>query len=496
MADALGRDVQVAIIGAGFGGIGAAVRLRQAGIDDIVILERADEVGGVWRDNTYPGCACDVQSHLYSLSFAPNPDWSRSYSRQPEIWAYLRQVVADFGLAPLIRFGHEVQAAAWDGAALRWRITTSRGPVSAAVLVVGSGGLSEPAIPQLPGAERFAGRAFHSARWDHSFDLAGRAVAVIGTGASAIQLIPAIQPQVARLMVYQRTPPWVMPRHERPYTLAERRLLARFPALRLLARGWIYGLRELLVLGLRHPPLMALVQRAALQHLAASVPDPALRARLTPDYTIGCKRILLSSDYYPAIQRPNVELITAPIAEVRAGSIVTADGVERAADALIYGTGFQVTSQPIVGRIRGCDGRTLAEHWGGSPVAHLGTTVVGFPNLFLLQGPGTGLGHSSVLVMIEAQIAHLVSALELMRREGLAALEPRPAAQAAYVAELDRHMAGTVWMNGGCRSWYLDDTGRNSTLWPGFTWQFRRRVWRINPAEYLLTAATSPVVAA
>lgn len=496
MSDRTQRDVHVAIIGAGFGGLGAAARLRRAGFDDLLILERAADLGGVWRDNSYPGCACDVPSQLYSLSFAPNPGWSRSYSGQAEIWAYLRRVAAEFDLLGRIRFGHEVLAAAWDEGARRWRITTSVGALSAAVLVVASGALSEPATPRLPGAEAFAGAAFHSARWDHGYDLAGRAVAVIGTGASAIQFIPAIQPRVARLTVYQRTAPWVVPRRERAFSLAERRLLARFPALRLLARGAVYAGREVAVVAFRRPRLMRAAQRSVERQLARAVPDAALRAKLTPDYTLGCKRVLLSNDYYPAIQRPNVELVTEPIVEVRPGGVVAADGAERPADAIIYATGFRVTSQPIAGRISGRDGRTLAEHWGPSPHAHLGTTVAGFPNMFFLQGPGTGLGHSSVLIMIEAQIEHLVGALELMRRRGVAAVEPLPAAQAAFVAELDRRMAGTVWTAGGCASWYLDASGRNSTLWPGYTWQFRRRVAPFDPAEYRLEPAGAATASA
>jgi cation diffusion facilitator CzcD-associated flavoprotein CzcO len=488
------RDVDIAIIGSGFGGIGAAVRLMQAGFDDLTIFERADDVGGVWRDNTYPGCACDVQSHLYSLSFAPNPDWSRSYSPQGEIYAYLRRVADEFGVSPRIRLGHEVLEATWDESAARWRIATSRGPFSARVLVVGSGALSDPAIPTLPGATHFAGPAFHSARWRHDVDLAGKAVAVVGTGASAIQFIPAIQPQVGRLTVYQRTPAWVVPRVDVPYSLAQRRLMARFPALRRLARGWVYGTRELMGVAFRHPRLMALLQRAAERHLEASVPDPELRAKLTPSYTMGCKRILLSNDYYPALTQPNVEVVVEPIDAVREGGIV-AGGVERPADVIIYGTGFQVTTQPIAGHIRGRDGRTLAEHWSPSPAAHLGTTVAGFPNMFYLQGPGTGLGHSSVIIMIEAQIGHMLDTLRYLRARGAAAAEPRPEAQAAFVAEVDRQMARTVWATGGCKSWYLDATGRNSTLWPGSTWQFRRRVAGFDPAEHVVTPAPQLVPA-
>jgi cation diffusion facilitator CzcD-associated flavoprotein CzcO len=479
--------IQIAIIGAGFGGIGAAVRLRQAGFSDLTIFERADELGGVWRDNTYPGCACDVPSHLYSFSFAPNPGWSHSFSRQPEIWDYLRRVACEFGVLPHARFGQEVLAATWAEGRRRWLIETSRGAYEAEFLVVGSGALSEPALPALPGLERFAGVSFHSARWDHGYDLAGRRVAVVGTGASAIQFIPAIQPQVGRLLVFQRTPPWILPRVERPIALAERRLFARFPPLQLLRRAGIYAVRELLVTAFRHPRLMRwTLQRAAERFLERSVPDPALRARLTPRYAVGCKRILASNDYLPALQRPNVGLITERIVAVTPRGPVTEDGVEHEVDAIIFGTGFKVTAQPIAGKIRGRDGRTLAETWGASPQAHLGTTVAGFPNMFFLQGPNTGLGNTSVIYMIERQIEHMVLALRHMRERGATAIEPRPEAQAAFVAAVDRAMRGTVWTDGGCASWYLDATGRNSTLWPGYTWQFARRLRRFDPGEYLL----------
>lgn len=477
---------EIAIIGGGFGGIGAAIRLRQAGFNELIIFERAAELGGVWRDNSYPGCACDVPSHLYSLSFAPNPNWSHSFSRQPEIWDYLRRVACEFGVLPHVRLGHEVLGAVWDDGRQRWQIETSRGPYEARFLVVASGALSEPAIPAIPGLECFAGANFHSARWDHSYDLAGRRVAVIGTGASAIQFIPAIQPSVERLLVFQRTPPWIVPRVERSISLAERRLFARFPLLQRLQRAWIYAVRELLVAAFRRPWLMRwTLQRAAERYLERSVPDPELRTKLTPRYAMGCKRILASNDYLPAIQQPNVELITERIVAVTARGPVTADGVEHAVDAIIFGTGFKVTTQPIAGRIRGRDGRTLAETWGVSPQAHLGTTVAGFPNMFFLQGPNTGLGHTSVLYMIERQIEHMVRALRHMRQRGATAIEPRPEAQAAFVAAVDRAMKGTVWTAGGCQSWYLDGSGRNSTIWPGYSWQFARRLRRFDPAEYV-----------
>ncbi|HJQ30883.1 MAG TPA: NAD(P)/FAD-dependent oxidoreductase [Pyrinomonadaceae bacterium] len=481
-------DTEIAIIGSGFGGLGAAIRLRERGFEDFIIFERASDVGGTWRDNSYPGCACDVQSHLYSFSFAPNPDWSRSYSPQPEIWEYLRRCARDFQLLPHIRFRHEVREAAWDDRAQVWRIETSEGTYTARVLVLASGALSEPALPALPGIDTFEGAAFHSARWNHEYDLKGKRVAVVGTGASAVQFVPEIQPLVSKLYVFQRTPPWIMPRTDRALRPGERRLFRRFPAAQRAARYALYLFREMFVFGFRHLPASKLVERIALMHLERSVSDPQLRARLTPSYSIGCKRILVSNDYLPALTRPNVELVTCAVAEVRPHSVVGADGVEREVDAIIYGTGFRVTDPPLAGHVRGRGGSTLAEVWDGSPRAHAGTTVTGFPNLFILMGPNTGLGHTSVLIMLEAQTEHLLSALEHMRARGAAAIEPRAEAQAAYVGEIERRMKGTVWTAGGCASWYLDRTGRNSTLWPDSTWRFRRRVARLDPAEYLTFA--------
>jgi cation diffusion facilitator CzcD-associated flavoprotein CzcO len=478
--------VRIAIIGSGFGGLGTAIRLKQRGMDDFVVLERAGDVGGTWRDNTYPGCACDVQSHLYSFSFAPNPEWTRSFSPQPEIQAYLQRCARDFGILPHVRFHTEVQDAAWDEDARRWRIRTAAGPVTAQVLVMATGALSDPVIPHLPGLDGFRGRAFHSAQWDHGYDLRGKRVAVIGTGASAIQFIPEIQPLVARMHVFQRTPPWILPRHQHGYGPREHRFFRRHPGVQRAIRGAIYLAREAMVLGFRNPRAMRVAQRVALRHLRQAIPDPELRRTLTPDWTLGCKRVLLSNDYLPALAKPNVEVVADGIAEVRAHSIVTKDGTERPVDAILFGTGFQPTDPPLARHLHGRDGRTLSETWAGSPAAHLGTTVAGFPNLFLLMGPNTGLGHTSVVYMIEAQIEHLLGALDHMRRHGMDALEPRPEAQAAFIAGVDRRMEGTVWTEGGCRSWYLDPTGRNSTLWPDFTWRFRKRVARFEPGEYEL----------
>jgi cation diffusion facilitator CzcD-associated flavoprotein CzcO len=480
-------ETHIAIIGSGFGGLGAAVRLKQQGIEDFVILERAGDLGGTWRDNTYPGCACDVQSHLYSFSFAPNPDWSRSFSPQPEIWAYLKRCARDFNLLPHLRFNHEVREAFWDNDAQRWIIETGGGVrLRASVLIMAAGALSEPSMPKLPGLEAFKGRVFHSARWDHEFKLEGSRVAVIGTGASAIQFVPEIQPLVEKLYLFQRTPPWIMPRRERSLSETKRRLFRRIPLLQRFMRLLIYLFRELFFLGFRHLWLASRIQRIALRHLEKAVPDPVLRAKLTPNYAIGCKRVLISNDYLPSITRPNVELVTEGISEVREHSIVSRDGIERNVDAIIMATGFHVTDPPMAKHVRGRHGLTLAEIWKGSPRAHLGTTIAGFPNLFVLLGPNTGLGHNSVVYMIEAQIEHVMNVLRYMRAKGVNAIEPRAEAQAAFVHEVEQRMKGTVWVEGGCASWYLDGTGRNSTIWPDFTWRFRNRVARMNAGDYLI----------
>ncbi len=475
---------RIAIVGAGFGGLGAAIRLKQRGHHDFVILERAADLGGTWRDNAYPGCTCDVPSHLYSFSFAPNPDWSHSFSGQAEIWAYLRRCADRHGLAPHLRFDHDVRGAAWDPARGRWVIETSRGTLTADVLVAAAGPLAEPRVPDLPGLASFAGTAFHSARWRHDHDLTGRSVAVVGTGASAAQFVPEIAGTVGRLTVFQRTAPWVLPRRGRPLRGWEHRLYRTVPAAQRLARASLYWTREATAIGFLHPKAMAIARRMAERHLARAVPDPELRLRLTPDYTIGCKRVLLSNDYLPALTRDNVTVVAEGVRAVTPTGVVTASGARHDVDTIIFGTGFHVTDMPLGDRIRGRHGQTLAEVWRGSPQAYLGTTVTGFPNLFLLLGPNTGLGHTSVVFMIECQIAHLLAALAHLDRTGTTAVEPTPSAQAGFVAEVDRRMVGTVWVSGGCQSWYLDATGRNSTIWPGQTFTYRRRARRFDPGAY------------
>jgi cation diffusion facilitator CzcD-associated flavoprotein CzcO len=479
--------VRVAIVGAGFSGLGMAIRLKQRGIHSFVVLERATDAGGTWRDNTYPGCGCDVESHLYSFSFAPNPSWSRMYSSQPEIWAYLRRCVRRFGVASHIRWSHEVRDASWDEEALCWRIATSAGDLTADVLILGVGPLSEPSLPAIPDLDRFAGTMFHSARWDHGHDLSGKRVAVIGTGASAIQFVPRIQPLAGALYVFQRTPPWIVPKLDRPISERERVL---FRALPLVQRAWrarIYWTRELMALGMVYQPRrLVKPERVIRRWMETQVTDPALREKLTPRYSLGCKRILPSNDFYPAVARENVELVTERIRALTSAGIVTEDGVERPVDTIIFATGFHVTDTPYAAYVHGRGGRSLADAWRDGPHAYLGTTVAGFPNQFVCIGPNTGLGHSSMVFMIESQIAYVLDCLRAMDRHGLQAVEVRPDVQAAFNDELQRRMRRTVWMS-GCASWYLHAGGRNTTLWPGFTWEYRLRTRRFDLASYGLT---------
>ncbi|MFE7775696.1 flavin-containing monooxygenase [Streptomyces sp. NPDC057445] len=480
------EHVRVAVIGSGFGGLGAAVRLRREGITDFVVLERADSVGGTWRDNSYPGCACDVPSHLYSFSFAPNPDWPRTFSGQEHIRAYLEHVTDTFRLRPHIRFNHEVTMMRWDGDELRWEIETSGGTLTADVVVSATGPLSDPKIPGIPGLDGFPGKVFHSARWDHDYDLRGKRVAMIGTGASAIQIVPAIQPEAGKLTLFQRTPPWVMPRIDRRISGIERWLHRQLPFTGSARRGLLWGIRELQVSAFtKRPNELGLIEAFARANMAKAVKDPALRAKLTPSYRIGCKRILLSSEYYPALARPNVDVVASGLVEVRGSTLVAADGTETEADVIIFGTGFHVTDMPIAERVVGAEGITLAEAWKGGMEALRGATAAGFPNWMTIIGPNTGLGNSSMILMIESQLNYMA---DYMRQLGVlggrVALGARPSAVGAWNRRVQERMKRTVWNTGGCTSWYLDASGRNTTIWPGTTGEFRRRTREVDLAEY------------
>ncbi|MBB1254876.1 flavin-containing monooxygenase [Streptomyces alkaliterrae] len=482
-----GREhVRVAVIGSGFGGLGAAVRLRRAGITDFVVLERRGGVGGTWHDNTYPGCACDVPSHLYSFSFAPNPQWPRSFSGQAHIHAYLEGVADNFGLRPHIRLHHDVEQLTWDEDELRWVIETSQGTLTADVVVSATGPLSDPKIPDIPGLEGFGGKVFHSAEWDHDYDLRGKRVAMIGTGASAIQIVPAIQPTVGRLTLFQRTPPWVMPRVDRRISGLERWLHGKVPISATLRRQILWGVRELQVSAFtKRPQELGLVQRLALAHMRRAVKDPEMRRRLTPDYRIGCKRILLSNNYYPALTKPNVDLVASGLKEVRGNTLVAADGTETEVDAVIFGTGFHVTDMPIARKVKGAGGITLAEAWRDGMESLRGAGAAGFPNFLTIIGPNTGLGNSSMILMIEAQLNYMVDHLrQLDVLGGRVALDARPSAVHAWNKFVQDRMRRTVWNTGGCDSWYLDANGRNTTVWPGTTGEFRRLTREVRLEEY------------
>jgi cation diffusion facilitator CzcD-associated flavoprotein CzcO len=482
-------EVDVVIVGSGFSGLAMAVALKRSGREDFLVLERASEIGGTWSANTYPGCACDVPSHLYSLSFAPNPHWSSTFSSQPEIRAYLSRVAQEHRVLPHVRLGCELERAQWDEDAQRWLLETSSGPLSTRVLVTAAGPLSEPAIPDIPGLKDFEGTVFHSATWNHDHDLRGERVAVIGTGASAIQFVPQIQRQVSKLYLFQRTAAWIMPRPDRPLTRLERAVYRRLPVAQRAMRAAIYWARELFAIPLLRVRLSPVIGLVARRHLRRQVPDPELRAKLTPSYAPGCKRILVSNDYLPSLGRSGVEVVCEGIKAISRNAIISDDGTTRAVDTIILGTGFRVTDAPIAECVHGRDGRSLAEHWAGSLHAHRGTTVDGFPNLFLLLGPNTGLGHTSVVVMAEAQVDYIERALDYMQAHGVATVEPRREAQGAWNEEVQRRMKGTVWTAGGCASWYLDSKGLNTTLWPGFTFRFRHALSHFDPSEYRLAPA-------
>ncbi|OBK39173.1 4-hydroxyacetophenone monooxygenase [Mycobacterium sp. 1245111.1] len=476
----------IAIIGTGFGGLAVALRLQRSGFNDFVLLERAADIGGVWRDNTYPGAAVDVQCQLYSLSSALNPQWHNLFAKQPEIWDYLHDVVRRFELLPHLMLNCAVERLDWDPVEQLWRMQTARGKRTATHVVVATGALAEPNIPTIAGMDGFAGAMFHSARWDHNIDLAGKRVAVIGTGASAAQFIPALQPTVTQLTVFQRTPAWVLPRHDRAISARAQRLLGALPVLQRIQRLHIYLKREQLLLGFRHPAFQKPAEFMARKHLKSQVKDSDLRAKLLPDYRLGCKRVLISDDYPAALAKENVTLVTDRIREVTSDGIIDDAGTQHRVDAIILGTGFKTGRLPLTDRIYGVDETSMAASWAGNPTAYLGTTVAGFPNCYLINGPNIGLGHSSMIYMYESQANYIASALSYARAHSVTALEPTAEAQDAFTAKVDRLSIGTVWTSGGCRSWYLNINGRNTNLWPGNTFSYRRMTRRFNPDHYVV----------
>ncbi|NDU74553.1 NAD(P)-binding domain-containing protein [Actinomadura sp. DSM 109109] len=473
----------VVIIGSGFGGIGMAIRLRQAGVRDVVILEKAGDLGGTWRDNTYPGAACDVPSHLYSFSFERRTDWSRRFPPQAEILEYLRHCARKYGVLDAVRFGSEVSEARFDEDAALWRISTTTGDLAARVLISACGQLNRPELPAIEGRESFAGPSFHSSRWDHGTDLRGRRVAVVGTGASAVQIVPEIAGKAAEVLLFQRSAPYIMDKPDRPYRGWERAALRAVPGLYALSRARIYALFEARALGfIRYPRLMGLMERDFRRYLAEQVADPALRAALVPGYRMGCKRILLSGDYYPALTRSDVHLVTDPIERVTPAGIRTAAG-EHEADVIVYATGFRSTEFLSPMKIVGRDGRELNEAWRDGAQAHLGITVSGFPNLFLLYGPYTNLGHNSIIYMLESQFRYVLGCVEALRGAGLAWIDVKPDVQDAFTREMRERMRSTVWQ-AGCRSWYMTEDGKVVNNWPGYTFAYRRATRRPDPRHF------------
>jgi len=468
----------VIVIGAGFGGIGASIKLANLGVEH-VILEKADDVGGTWWANRYPGCRCDVPSHLYSFSFAPNPDWSDSYSLQPEIWRYLRRVAEEHGVINRIRFGCKVESATWDDTAKHWVLETSDGTMTGDVLIAAHGFLSEPAIPHFEDIATFTGQVMHSAEWDPSYDVTGKRVAIIGTGASAVQIVPRVHEDADHLHVFQRTPAWILPHRGRTIRAWEKTLYRRVPATQRAVRAWHYWSAEMLIVPplIKNPLRTKMIRKMATEHLEEQVPDAQLRAKLTPNFVPGCKRLTPSNEYLPAIASPRTTLVTAGIERMEPTGIRTTDGELHEVDVIILATGFRVTDNSFADRLHGRDGRTLRQTWDEVGMcAYNGTTFTGFPNLFMLAGPNTGIGHTSLVYMIEAQLEYVADALRVMRERQIRTVEVRSDVEVAYNEEVQRKLQPTVWNTGGCVSWYLDKNGRNPTIWPDYTFKFARRL--------------------
>lgn len=479
---------EVVIIGAGISGITAAIKLLDAGVEDVLIVDKADTYGGTWRANTYPGCACDVPSGLYSFSFAPNARWSRIYGTQPEILAYVAQVACEYGLQPRTRFNTEVTDARWDPGQARWQIDTSGGAFTARFLVAAAGPWDEPKIPDIAGLDTFTGEIFHSARWNHDYDLTDKTVAVIGSGASAVQFIPQIQPKVAALHLFQRTAHWVLPKPDHRAGTATMWALEHLSAARHLQRGGQYALMETIGAAFHRPrPLMHLLQTIGKAYLRRTVADRALRAKLTPRYLIGCKRILFSNNYFRSLTRDNVEVHAAAVEAVQESTILGSDGSAVSVDALILGTGFHILDMPVAHLMRGTDGQTLAERWAGSPEAYLGTCVSGFPNSFLVLGPSLGSGHTSAFTVAETQVSLIVEAITAARRHRWTTLDVRPEAMAAYVDSVQTGLEGTAYNAASCNSYFRDANGRNSFSWPWSTKEMVTRISTFHPQDFSTT---------
>ena len=482
----------ILIIGTGFSGMGMAMKLREAGRTDFVVLEKADDVGGTWRDNTYPGAECDVQSHMYSFSYELNPGWSREYSAQPEIWQYMRDVATKHDLYSAIRFGTEVTGATWDEERLRWTVTTNHETYEARVVVSGIGGLHIPNVPELPGAESFAGPRFHSAQWQHDVDLTGKKVAVIGTGASAIQFVPQIAPVVGQLDVYQRTAPWVVPKSNHDIVGRKAKFLQKVPGGTRAYRNALYWFNESTQLAFTGPlqKISSVVEKRTAAYIRKTITDPAVAEKLIPDYRLGCKRVLKTDNYIPVYNRENVELVTDGIEKITENGIQGKDGTFREADVIIYGTGFHVTDAFEWVHVTGKDGRDLSQTFKQHGIeTYLGIATAHFPNFFFLLGPNTALGHNSVVFMIEQQTKWILALLDEMDARGAQAAEPTEPAQREFNDALQDKVSKGVWSQGGCTSWYLDSQGKNRTIWPGFTFRYWWRTRKVESADFAFEKA-------
>jgi len=477
------QSVDVLVVGAGISGIGAAIRLKKEGVSNFVVLEKSDSLGGTWRDNTYPGCACDVPSALYSFSFAQKADWSRVFAGQEEILEYVNDTASRFSVMPFIRFGEPTEDAYWDEAQSVWVVRTAKNIWHARLIISCAGYLHEPIIPDLPGLNDFPGEMFHSSHWRHDLDLTGKRVAVIGTGASAIQFVPEIQPLVSELKVYQRTPQWILPKPDSSMPSLQQRFLD-LPFAKQSLRKAIYASFETFGIGFRRPSLLKHVERIARGHLRWAVRDAALRSKLTPDYTLGCKRMLLSNNYYPAIAQRNVELFDSGVMEIRGNTVIGQDGSEREVDVIIFGTGFKVSDQPISHLVRGADGRSMADVWQGSPEAYRGSSVTGFPNMFMVLGPNLAIGHNSAFIVIEAQLNYAMGAVRAMKALELERIDVKRSAQVHYNEKVQRDLQRTVWNTGGCSSYYIDVNGKNSIGFPWSTLTMQRLLAKFDIENY------------
>ncbi|WP_335953222.1 NAD(P)/FAD-dependent oxidoreductase [Acinetobacter higginsii] len=475
----------VVIIGAGFAGIGAAIKLQQAGFTDFVVLEKANEIGGVWRANTYPGCACDVPSALYSYSFAPNPQWSRVFAQQQEIKTYIQNVAQQFDVKKYVRFGYEMLESAWDDQVKHWVVKTNQGLIHARFAIMAGGPMHQPVLPKIKGLETFKGAQFHSAEWNHDFDLNGKKVAVVGAGASAIQFVPEIQAQVEKLTLLQRTPQWVLPKMDQSLPKLAQALFKVLPVTQRLTRYGVYGIFESLNSSMHHPKLVSQIERLAKLNIRLGVKDPVLRAKLLPDFTIGCKRVLQSNQWYPALAKPNVEVLRCGVAEVRGNTLIASDGSEHEVDAIIFGTGFEVSNPPIAKQIRNKHGKSMDEVWQGSAQGYLGTAVEGCPNAFVMFGPNIAVS-SSALIIIEAQLAYILDMLKKVQAQEIETVEIRAEVLEQYNDEIQAALTNTVWNTGGCSSYFIDRNGRNSTLWPWTTFEMRARLAQCDLNDYVL----------